>query len=481
MFYRVTQSQISATARSSFAKQSSELFTVQKQISSGLKIQRPADDPAGMRRSLIQQDRIDRLETHESTIQQTKSRLEQAQVHLRDVNDLLTRAKEIALQAPQVTDDSERRILGTELNGLLDQLGGLANATDATGYLFSGTASNTRPFPDASDNDGRRLYRGSIAAAQLHITGEADKPSLLPGKTIFQPVSREPTILTGSTGIRTGTGTDSATGMRKVVVSHSLTTYAAGSGIAAGSNSVTGDTIIGPTGLHRIQINDTSGTGASGEISLNGGPPVSFSSSDTNLMVIGANGEKVFVDTTSITAGFNGAIDITADGSVSLDEGATSTAITFAANQVLTDSRNGTVVNLDTSSVKQTGTDHAEFPGTADIFGVLKELRDDLLNTRKLDPAASNASLNRRLADVERIQDHVLDMIGVQSVSLDHLSRLSNRTGDLKLEEKAALSDTVSADLSASVLRLQELNNLQQFTMAAVGQLLTPNLLNYLQ
>jgi flagellin-like hook-associated protein FlgL len=90
-------------------------------------------------------------------------------------------------------------------------------------------------------------------------------------------------------------------------------------------------------------------------------------------------------------------------------------------------------------------------------------------------------SLSRRIGDIERIQDHVLDMVGVQSVSLEQIDRLESRTGDLKLAEKTEYSDTVSADIAEAVLRLKELNNLQQFTMAAVGQLLTPNLLNYIQ
>ena len=111
MFYRVTQSQMATTARDYLAKQTSELFTTQQQISSGLKIHKPSDDPAGMRRGLIQKDRIERLEGHEVSINHVKSRLEQAHVQLLEANNLLTKAREIALQAPQVTDESERRIL----------------------------------------------------------------------------------------------------------------------------------------------------------------------------------------------------------------------------------------------------------------------------------------------------------------------------------------------------------------------------------
>jgi flagellar hook-associated protein 3 FlgL len=73
MNFRVTQSQMAATARNYLAKQSSELFTTQQQISTGLRIQRPSDDPAAIRRSLIQKDRVERLEAHEVSISHVKS------------------------------------------------------------------------------------------------------------------------------------------------------------------------------------------------------------------------------------------------------------------------------------------------------------------------------------------------------------------------------------------------------------------------
>jgi flagellin-like hook-associated protein FlgL len=201
----------------------------------------------------------------------------------------------------------------------------------------------------------------------------------------------------------------------------------------------------------------------------------------TNLVVTGPLGEKVHVNTTGITAGFNGSVDIEAAGSLSLDGGITRTAVSFSTNQQITDPRDGTLVNLDTTAIRHTGTDHVEFPGTSDVFSVLRELRDDILNTRNMPESTRSDSLTRRIGDIERIQDHVLDMVGVQSVSLEQIDRLESRTGDLKLAEKIEYSDTVSADIAEAVLRLKELNNLQQFTMAAVGQLLTPNLLNYIQ
>jgi len=481
MFYRVTQSQMADLSRMYLAKQTSDLYRVQQQISSGLKIQRPADDPAGMRRSLIQKDRIDRLVAHETSIQHVKSRLEQAHVQLREANSLMTRVREIALQAPQTTDDSEVKVLVRELDGIAEQLASVANSRDESGYLFSGTSANVLPFPDVSGTSGLSQYAGTSAETQLLLPGEDPRHAMIPGDEIFQPLDRQATVITGRSGTTSGTGTDTARGQRSLLIRHTLTTFAPGSGVTAGASSASSDTIIGASGTHQLVINDTSGTGTSGTVSLNGGAAVNFSGTDTDLMVTGPNGEKVYVNTTAITPGFSGSVDLTADGTLSIDGGATSTAITFSANQQVIDSRDGTLVNLNTTSTTMAGTDELEFPGTSDIFAVVRQLKEDLLNSRHLETSARAESLNRRLSDVELVQNHLLDMVGVQSVSMEQMERLQTRTGDLKLAEKSDYSDTVSADISEAVLRLQELNNLQQFTMAAVSKLLAPNLLTYLQ
>ncbi len=480
MINRISQSQMTKSAVSHLASQTAEMYKKQQEISTGLRIHRPSDDPSGMRRSLIQKDRNERLDSHISSIQFAQSRLSQAAVQLQDANTLLVRARSIALQAPQATDEIEVNALVAELNGILNQMMSVANATDENGYLFSGTASHTQPFPDAAANEGESVYAGSQANTQLLITGDVARDALLPGDMVFRSVARESTVLIGSTGARPGTGTDTALGTREFQILHETTTYLGASGVTAGTDSSAGDTILGPVGTHHLQVIDSSGSGIAGTFSLNGGPAVSFTNADTNLLVTGPNGEHVYLDASAISAGFNGTVDITSTGTMSIDGGATSTPISFAANEVVTDSRNGAVVNLDTSKINRVGTDQLEFPGTNDVFNTVRSLRDDLLNTRNLSTSDRATALNRRLGDLERVHANLLDIIGVQSVSLEQIERLQNRTEELQLSGKIQYSDTVSADITESVTRLQELTNLQQFTMAAVSQLMTPNLLNYI-
>ena len=122
-----------------------------------------------------------------------------------------------------------------------------------------------------------------------------------------------------------------------MTITHTGTTYAAGSGVQAGSSSASGDTILGPPGSHTLQITDTSGNGTAGTVSLDGGPPIAFTNGDTNLQVTNSSGDVVYINTSAITAGFNDSVAISTTGTMSVDGGATSTPITYAANQAVTD------------------------------------------------------------------------------------------------------------------------------------------------
>ncbi len=478
MIIRSTPGLATDFAISRLNQQSGQLQQLQQQLSTGSRLNRPSDDPLAVRRSLLQQDRISRLDAAISAVQGTRSRLNQAHVQLRDAQQIFVRAREIALSARQATDESERRIFADEVQGLIDQLFSIANASDESGYLFSGKETGTQPFA-LSESGKDVVYSGSSESVQLLLAGEADRATLAPGDQIFLASDRQETLIIGDTGIQSGSGVDTASGTLRLEVAHTSTSYSTG-GVAPGTSSAGGDTVVGALGTNTLQINDTSGTGASGTISLNGGAEFTFTSADTDLQVIGPSGEVVYVDTTSITPGFSGTVDILASGTVSVDGGTTTTAIDFSTNQQIVDPATGDVIYLDTSTVRRTGTDDIEFVGTANAFTALIELRDELRNGDSRSAAEYQDALGRRLGEIERVQSQLLDELGIQSVAIENLDRLIERSEDLRLEQQAAYAETADADFAAATLNLQQLLNLQQFTMAAVSRLTQPSLLQFL-
>lgn len=478
---RITSSTQTEYSISQINRQTAQLQQLQKQLSTGLRMDKPSDDPAGIRRSIIQKDRVERFDEHITSLEQGSARLSQAHTQLLDAQRLFVRASEIALSGKQATDDTEVDVLAQELDGLLGQLTNIANSSDHNGFLFAGTRTDARPYPDNVSTDTNSAYGGTSDSLNVHITGQPARQSLQPGLDVFSGELRGETVLIGSNGIKVTAGQASAAGFREIEIRHDNTTYAAGSGVAAGTSSAAEDTIIGATGVHKLFINDTSGTGTSGTISLNGGPPIDFTNTDTNLKVTDGSGQSVYLNTQSITPGFSGSVDITSNGALSIDRGLTEQAIDFSGDQLFTDSRDGTAVYLDTSEARNTDGAKLEFAGTFDAFQSLVALRDDLLNTRGLSVAERNEALGRRLDDINRISDHMLDEVGVQSVNLESLERIKNLTEDRKLAYEVTLADLTAVDFARAAVQLQEVLNLQQVTMTTIGRVSNSNLADFLR
>ncbi|MEZ6145696.1 MAG: flagellar hook-associated protein FlgL [Planctomycetaceae bacterium] len=477
--FRVTPNVSVAQFLSQLTSHNRRLVDLQQQASTGLRILRPSDDPSGLRSVLRAEESISRLETRSSTINAARQLLDQAHIAVLEANQLFVKAGTLATEAIQATDSSEQSVIADEVESLLSQLEVLANTRVADEYVFAGINSDTVPYLFESTS-GASTYTGSDVPRTLALPGRSPLVLLQSGADVFQPQSRGTTEYVGSTGAAAGTGTDTARRQGTLTVRHLSTTFSAGSGVTAGTSSVTGDTIIGPAGVHTLTIDDTSGTGTSGTISLNGGDPVTFANTDTDLRVIGSNGEVVYLDTTAITPGFVGDIDLTARGSLSTDEGATQTTIDFSANQVVTNSPTGKITNVDSSNIRRVGGEHLEYTGTSDAFAVLRELRDDIRNLHDLPENERQEAIGRRLTDVHRIRDHLLDVIGQQSVTLAHLDDVQTHVEDTQYELQRQVSETASADIPQVALQLQQAQSQLQYTLATASRLFDVNLLDFL-
>ncbi|MCR9200963.1 MAG: hypothetical protein NXI04_20175 [Planctomycetaceae bacterium] len=478
--FRITSSSLSDFSIRELSKQSAQLQDLQRQLSTGLKAERPSDDPALVRKALVEADRVSRFEQHAESLNQNTARLEQAHIQTRDAQQLIVRAKTLALSARQSTDESEINIIAAELDGVLEQLTTIANTEDVNGFLFAGTRTGDRPYPESISTSNTSTYAGNQDPLQLYITGRETSTSLQPGLDVFGGAIRGPVEFLGDNGIAPGTGGSSAIGFHSIEIQHLATEYLGTSGVDAGVSSSASDTVIGQRGTHTLTINDTSGTGASGTVRLNNGVEVAFTSADTDLQVTGPTGEVVYIDTTAITAGYSGDIDIIASGSLSVDGGASSHPITFEDNQEVTDARDGSVIYLNTSGTRNTSSAELEFTGTFDAFQTIVALKEDLLNARDLPGATHDAAIGRRIDDLDRINDNLLQEIGVQSVNLERFDQMATLNDEQKLAHELSLAETTAVDYSVAAIQLQDTLNLQQYTMAAVRLVTGPNLIDFL-
>lgn len=168
-------------------RQQTSLAQTQLQVSTGLRFNRPAQDPVAAAQSLDIQRQIDANDQYAKNANLATNRLSLADGALSSVGDTLQRIRELAVQAANATETPEsRRLIGSEVKQRLDGLLSLANLRDADGqYLFAGYSVNTQPF---STSGGGFAYNGDQGQRLVQI-GEgrfvADGDS---GASIFQLV-----------------------------------------------------------------------------------------------------------------------------------------------------------------------------------------------------------------------------------------------------------------------------------------------------
>jgi flagellar hook-associated protein 3 FlgL len=477
--------QVRTTSFAQFERAATELrrqqlqsMVFQRQLTSGTRIDRPSDDPAALPAFMSAHRDVQRIEGVLSTLGQVKLQVSGTHEAVRQAQTLLSRAKLIAGDARQSTESAARQVMADEVDDLLQRMLAIANESTEYGYLFSGASPDTQPFVTAAD--GSIQYVGGADANVVNVDGRNPIDRLLAGSVVFESNVRGVTLFDGDTGALPGVGTDTGRGRAELVVTHTLTTFAAGSGVAAGASSATDDTILGPMGTHVLSIDDVSGTGASGTVRLNGGDPVAFTSGDTDLAVTGPNGEIVHLDMSSITPGFSGSVNVQSGGSLSTDGGLTTTAINFTNGQMVVDSRTSAVTYVDTTGVVATGSEAIEYTGTANVFEALAALRDEILAGQDSNPQEWQEALTRRIDDLTRLEDHLLEIVGSTGVDLEYIETTENEFADLQLAAETTESDLGAVDYADAILRLQQHQFQYQVVLAATSQLFDVSILDFL-
>ena len=484
MAFRVTANTFARNAIHFSNLQNQQLFRAQRQIASGAEFEVPSDQPLGYRQVRALQTRVSQMDSEISVIQRATSNLNASVSNLEEVNSILTNARNLVLQGIQSIEGVEREALASEAEPLLERLEAIANSQHHGEYLYGGSRSETEPFAFTAAATANHLvdaqYQGTSLRGQAHIGDALSVDMYYDGREIFGAPGRDQTLVIGTTGAAHGGGTDSLQGRMPLEVTHIATTYAAGSGVAPGTDSVAEDTIVGPMGAYMLTVIDLAGDGSSGTVALNDGTPVAFTNADTNLRVIGPGGEQVFVDTSAITAGFNGTIDIESTATLSIDNGLTTIPVTHAGDQQVVDSATGRYTTIDSTNIRRTGTDSVEFPGSSNLFQVLDGIQRDIRNQRGLSVTEYAAALNRRLGELDEIANNILHVIGEQSSALQTMESLQTRVEDMKQAAEVEINDLQVTDFPSAVLNLETNQTMLQYTYAVTASVTSIDLISFL-
>ncbi len=120
---------------------------INKQISSQKKLFLPEDDPVAVAETMFQRSKLNDISRYKRNVDFSKGRLDHTEGKIKEVNELLNRARELAVQgANGIYTREETEKMGAEINQILNQVVLISNSKYKGESLFGGTNSGEEAF-----------------------------------------------------------------------------------------------------------------------------------------------------------------------------------------------------------------------------------------------------------------------------------------------------------------------------------------------
>ena len=259
-----------------------------------------------------------------------------------------------------------------------------------------------------------------------------------------------------------------------LTVGHTTTTgwNTGTTGVAAGASSASGDTILGS---HTLTIRVDGGTNY---IKLGSGPEVTFTVGDADLELTNETGDKVYVNMSS-WVGYTGTVSLTSNGRMSIDDGASYTAIDFSANQAVTDSENDRILYVDSSSIVRTGAEPIRVPGTYDLFGMLINVRD-LLKDTSLDQLEQSQRLGEAIYSLDEVMAGVRQQMASLGARGNAMDAMAVSLEGISANADSQMSMLRDVDIAQIAIDLARTQTFYEMTLMSVSKVMQTSLLDFI-
>lgn len=183
------------------------------EVSSGTRVSKPSDDSLAASQAVTVRQSIAANQQYADSRASITTALSQEESTLDSVNDAITSAMTLVVQAGNGTlSDADRESIATSLQGIYDTLVTLANSTDSNGnYLFAGYQSQSPAF--AENAAGELVYQGDDNVVSQQVSATQSMASGDNGASVFLSVSSSAGFIAkagGNSGTLTFTGPDIA-------------------------------------------------------------------------------------------------------------------------------------------------------------------------------------------------------------------------------------------------------------------------------
>jgi len=180
---RVTNSVIAGNVAFNTQRAIARFLELQKQMSSGRRINKPSDDPIGTIRDLDYRKELSKIQQYRGAIAQGQNWMGIYDNALADVNRMLSSARELAVAMANETFDSDARLASAgEVSSMLERIIQIANDELEGKSIFAGFRTNIKPIIMSAT--GAR-YVGDTGKIQFQIDTSSRFDVNLIGSNVF--------------------------------------------------------------------------------------------------------------------------------------------------------------------------------------------------------------------------------------------------------------------------------------------------------
>jgi flagellar hook-associated protein 3 FlgL len=145
---------------------SNRLAKTQRKLSSGKEITRPSDDPYGTSRALTMRSSLESSKQYQRNVGEAVGWQDVTDVALSKMSDTTMRVRELVIQgSSDSAGATARESIAAEIDQLVESLKQEANASYSGRYVFSGTATDVRPYAVG----GADTFAGNTGAVAREI------------------------------------------------------------------------------------------------------------------------------------------------------------------------------------------------------------------------------------------------------------------------------------------------------------------------
>ncbi|MBR2757697.1 MAG: flagellar hook-associated protein FlgL, partial [Exiguobacterium sp.] len=145
---RVTQTMLTQTNLKHLSSSYNTLARVQEQLISGKRIQKASEDPVVAMQGIRYRTEVREVDQFRRNVSEATSWMDLTDSTLNEVTEAVKRIRELTTQAANDTyESSQRAIIKSEVDQLIEHIGSLANSKAGEKYIYNGTKTD-KPLID---------------------------------------------------------------------------------------------------------------------------------------------------------------------------------------------------------------------------------------------------------------------------------------------------------------------------------------------